>query len=276
MARTGVLADIHGNREALLAALAVLRARGVERLACLGDIVGYNADPDECATIVRERRALAIAGNHDLIAIRRLGFERCSNNAAYALRRTRRSIAAETAAYLEALPLYREIGPGVVLVHGGVRDVQQYMTTKALIAQNAAWLREDFPDAGVCFFGHSHEQKVYEVEGEVVTEVTAPVVKLRKDRIIFINPGSIDASRKSRHKLAEFAILDGETVEFLRARYDAGVTECKAAALGYRIPPLVDSAYSLRKRLSRLPQRALAISSAAVRWPSALRSRETN
>jgi len=275
MARTGVLADIHGNREALLAALAALRSRGVERLACLGDIVGYNADPDECATLVRERRALAIAGNHDLISIHRLGFGRCSNNAAYALRRTRRSIAAETAAYLEALPLYREIEPGVLLVHGGVRDVQQYMTSRTLIAQNAAWLREDFPGIRVCFFGHSHEQKVYEVDGEV-TEVTGERIVLNPGKTYFINPGSVDASRKSRHKLAEFAILDGDTIEFQRVRYDAGIAECKAAAFGYRIPPLVDRAYSLRKRLSRLPQRALAVSSAALRWPSALRSRETN
>jgi len=275
MARTGVLADIHGNREALLAALAALRSRGVERLACLGDIVGYNADPDECATIVRERRALAIAGNHDLISIRRLGFDRCSNNAAYALRRTRRSIAAETAAYLEALPLYREIEPGVVLVHGGVRDVQQYMTSKALIAQNAAWLREDFPGARVCFFGHSHEQKVYEVDGEAA-EISGERIVLNPDKTYFINPGSVDASRKSRHKLAECAILDGDTIEFLRAPYDAAATECKAAAFGYRIPRWVDRAYSLRRRVSRLPQRALAVSSAALRWPSALRSRETN
>ncbi len=260
MARIGVLGDIHGNREALAAVLAALERRGVERLACVGDIVGYNADPDECAAIVRERRMLAIAGNHDLIAVRRLGFSRCANNAAYALRRTRRAIAAETAAYLEALPLYREIERGVMLVHGGVRDVQQYMTTRATIEQNAAWLREDFPGARVCFFGHSHEQKVYEVDGDA-REVTA-------DKTYFINPGSVDASRKSRHKLAECAILDGDLIEFVRVAYDAASAECKAAALGYRIPPWVDRAYSLRKRLSRLPQRALASRWAAARWPS--------
>ena len=268
MARTGVLADIHGNREALLAALAALEARGIERLACLGDIVGYNADPDECAAIVRERRILTIAGNHDLISVRRLGFGRCANNAAYALRRTRRAIAAETAAYLETLPLYREIEPGVMLVHGGVRDIQQYMTTRTLIAENAKWLREDFPAARVCFFGHSHEQKVWEVDGDEVLDVTRNVVELKKDRITFINPGSVDASRKSRHKLAECAILDGDSIEFIRVPYDAASTECKAAAFGYRIPPWLDRVYSLRKRLSRLPQRALAMRSAATRWPS--------
>ena len=268
MARTGLLGDIHGNREALNAALAALEARGVERLACLGDVVGYNADPDECAAIVRERRMLTIAGNHDLISVRRLGFGRCANNAAYALRRTRRSIAAETAAWLESLPLYRELERGVVMVHGGVRDVQQYMTTRSLVAENATWLREDFPGARICFFGHSHEQKVYEVDGDAVLEIPAKKVILDGNKINFINPGSVDASRKNREKFAECAILDGDLIEFLRVPYDAAATECKAAAFGYRIPPWVDRAYSLRKRLSRLPQRALASRWAAARWPS--------
>ena len=272
MARTGVLGDIHGNREALVAVLVALEARGVERIACVGDIVGYNADPDECAGMVRERRMLAIAGNHDLISVRRLGFGRCANNAAYALRRTRRAIAAETAAYLEALPMVREIAPGVILVHGGVRDVQQYMTNRTLIAQNAAWLREDFPGARVCFFGHSHEQKIYEANGD---EVRGEMVILDPQKTYFINPGSVDASRKSRHKLAECAILDDDRVEFVRVPYDAAATECKAAAFGYRIPPWVDRAYSMRKRLSRLPHRLAAMSSAALRWPSASRSKAT-
>ena len=267
MASFGVVGDIHGNREALVAALAALDRRRVDRLACVGDIVGYNADPDECAALVRERRVLAIAGNHDLIAVRRLGFGRCSNNAAYALRRTRRAIAAETTAWLETLPLYREIAPGVLLVHGGVRDVQQYMTSRALIAENAAWLREDFPGIRVCFFGHSHEQKVYEV-GDEVRDITAERVLLDPDKTYFINPGSVDASRKSRHKLAECAILDRDLVEFVRVPYDAAAAECKAAVFGYRIPLLVDRAYSLRKRVSRLTQRALASRWATARWPS--------
>ena len=67
MAIYGVLGDIHGNLEALQAALAALEARGVTRFACVGDIVGYNADPDACVEALRARDAIAIAGNHDLI-----------------------------------------------------------------------------------------------------------------------------------------------------------------------------------------------------------------
>lgn len=259
MALYGVLADIHGNLEALEAVLEALDERGVRRLLCLGDIVGYNADPDECAAIMRGRSALAIAGNHDLIGIGRLGFRRCSNIAKYALKRTRRSLARETREYLAALPPYRLVDDTVLMVHGGVRDVQQYLVTPALVARNAALAAEDFPEARLCFFGHSHEQKIYEING---TEMSDGAVQelplqegsaLRRDRRYFINPGSVDASRKSRSKRAECAVLDtGQwKVDFLRVAYDAAATEVKAATFGYRIPPAVDRLYDWQRRFRR-------------------------
>jgi predicted phosphodiesterase len=253
MARYGLIADIHGNREALAAALAALDERGAERLVCLGDIVGYNADPDECVALVRKRCSVSIAGNHELIGLGRLGFKRCSNNAEYALRRTRRTLGKDTAAFLKNLPNSHVLEPGVVLIHGGVRDVQQYMANPAQIEENARYLAEDFPGARVCFFGHSHEQKVYEITAGGVEEVAIDgQVSLRKENTYFVNPGSVDASRKNRHKLAECALFDSAfgTVQFLRVRYDAAATEAKAAAFGYRIDPLTDRLYTLRRRIA--------------------------
>ncbi|HEX6155559.1 MAG TPA: metallophosphoesterase family protein [Burkholderiales bacterium] len=252
MARYGLIADIHGNREALAAALGALDARGAERIVCLGDIVGYNADPDECVALVRKRCSVAIAGNHELIGLGRLDFKRCSNNAEYALRRTRRTLGKDAAAYLKNLPNTHVLEPGIVLVHGGVRDVQQYMANPAHIQENARYLAADFPGARVCFFGHSHEQRVYEVTAAGVQEVAIDgQVPLRKENTYFVNPGSVDASRKNRHKLAECALFDSafSTVEFLRVRYDAAATEAKAAAFGYRIDPLTDRLYTLRRRI---------------------------
>jgi predicted phosphodiesterase len=259
MALYGVLADIHGNREALAAALAALQARGVQRLLCLGDVVGYNADPDECVALVRGSGALAIAGNHDLIGIGRLDFRRCSTKAEYSLKRTRRTLGRDSAAWLAGLPASLAPEPGVVLVHGGVRDVQQYMVSAQHIRQNAAWLREDFPGARLCFFGHSHEQRVYEVAGDDVEEnAAAPLaagraVFLSREKTHFINPGSVDASRKRAHKLAECALFDSGdwSVEFLRLPYDCAAVEAKAAAFGYRITPWIDRLYSLRNRVAR-------------------------
>jgi predicted phosphodiesterase len=258
MSLYGIVADIHGNREALGAVLAALEARGVGRLACLGDIVGYNADPDQCAAALRALGALSIAGNHDLIGLGRLDFRRCSNKAKYSLKRTRRSLAPETRAYLATLPDRLELEPGVVLVHGGVRDVQQYMTTPGLVAQNAAFLREDFPGARLCFFGHSHEQRVYQVDGESVLEIPLQEkIVLRRERLYFVNPGSVDAARKREHKLAECAILDtgAWSIEFLRVRYDAASAEVKAVVFGYRIGPWRDRLYRFQRRLRQAASR---------------------
>jgi predicted phosphodiesterase len=253
MALTGVVADIHGNREALVAALARLAGRHVDRIVCLGDVVGFNADPDECVQMVRQRCAVTIAGNHDLISLRQLGFKRCSNKAEYSLRRTRKAISRESLHWLSSLPPCTTLEDGVVLVHGGVRDVQQYMVTPALVRDNAAFLEEDFPGARVCFFGHSHEQKVYEVNAGAVQEIPAHgKVFLRKENPYFINPGSVDASRKRSRKFAECAVFDScdWSVEFLSVPYDSAATEAKAAVFGYRIPPLTDRYYTLKRRIA--------------------------
>jgi len=257
MALYGVLGDIHGNREALAGALAELERRGAERVVCLGDVVGYNADPDECVAMVRSRCAAAIAGNHDLIALRRLDFRRCSTHAEYSLRRTRRMLSLDSISYLRELPGNKVLEEGVVLVHGGVRDAQQTLATPALIAENAAYLREDFPGARLCFFGHSGEQKVFGIESAVSEVPANGQVHLRKENTYFINPGSVDASRKRSRKYAECALFDSRawTLEFLRVPYDSAATEAKAAVFGYRINPLTDWLYTLRRgiatRLSR-------------------------
>jgi predicted phosphodiesterase len=259
MARYGVIADIHGNREALAAVLAALDGRA-ERIVCLGDIVGYNADPNECVAMVRSTCAVSIAGNHELIGLGRLDFRRCSNKAQYSLRRTRRTLTRESAGWLAGLPPHWRLEEGVVLVHGGVRDVQQYMVTPAHIRENAAFLAEDFPEARVCFFGHSHEQKVYEVADESVREVipTDGKVELARGSRFFINPGSVDASRKSRHKFAECALFDSHSwsVEFLRVRYDCAATEAKAAVFGYRIGPWTERFYNLVRTARRYAAKA--------------------
>jgi predicted phosphodiesterase len=253
MALYGVLGDIHGNLEALRAVLAALDERGVRELLCVGDIVGYNADADACAALLRRRGARVILGNHDLIATRRLGFERCANNARYALARTRRTLARETADWLLTLPERLLVDDRIALVHGGVRDVQLYMRTPQLIAGNAALLRADFPSARVCFFGHSHVQKVYELDAGSTIELPLAGA-LSRERLYFINMGSVDAQRKQASKLAECAVFDSSawTIEFLRLRYDAAATEAKAAAGGYRITPLLDRIYTWRRKL--LPQ----------------------
>jgi Calcineurin-like phosphoesterase superfamily domain len=217
----------------LCAALEALEQRGVERVACLGDVVGYNADPDECVALVRRRCSAVIAGDHDLIGAGQLDFRRCSNDTEYSLRRTRRVLSRESIAWLASLPRSATLEEGVVLVHGGVPDAQTGVQQRG------------------CFFARNHEQKVYRIHADSVEELpTHGQVLLRQEDTYLIHPGAIDASRKRTRKLAECALFDSGagTLEFLRVPYDGAATEAKAAVFGYRITPLTDRLYSLRRR----------------------------
>ncbi len=179
----------------------------------------------------------------------------------YSLKRTRRTLGREAAAWVGSLPANRTLEDGkVVLVHGGVRDVQQYMKRAEHIRENAEHLRYDFPGAKVCFFGHSHSQMVFEVgDGHAVATFSArEKIYLNRELVHFINPGSVDAQRRRENKLAECAIFDSAdwSIEFLRVPYDAASTEAKAAVFGYRINRFTDRWYTLRRRLGRLAQSA--------------------
>lgn len=251
MALYGILGDIHGNREALASALTRLEDARVARILCVGDIVGYNADPEECVAMLREREAICIAGNHDRIGVGTLGFERCSNKAMHSLKRTRRALTLGTAQWLRALPSHRILEDRFLLTHGGVRDIQQYMTRPRHFLENAAYLERDFPGIRLCFFGHTHEQRVFEIEAGEACELDAGNVALRPGRTYFVNPGSVDASRKRAHKFAELALFDSHsmTVRFARTPYDERSTEERAREHGYRIDHWRDRLYDVQRRV---------------------------
>jgi predicted phosphodiesterase len=263
MALWGVVADIHGNLEALQAALGRLDERGVRRVVCLGDIVGFNADPDAVVELLRARRVDCIAGNHDLIGIGRLGTRECGDAAAFALARTRRAIAPGTAAFLASLPPWRRYGDRFVLVHGGVDDVEEYVRSAAAVRDNAERLARRFPGVPVCFFGHTHRQGVFEVARGAAREL--PALRhsvLAPGRTWFVNPGSVDAARKHdpQDKLAECAVYDDETraLELHRVAYDHAAAEAKAAAGGYRMGPAQARWVRLQRRMGRAAARLAA------------------
>jgi len=213
MALYGVLGDIHGNREALEAALRALEARGVVRFLCVGDVVCYNADPDDCISLLYARRCVTVAGNHDLISIGAMSAAGCSDRAAYALRRTRKMLRKASIAWLKALPARRSIEGGIVLQHDGPD-----------------------PQARLSIFSDRHQQRFHEAEGGHW----------------ILNPGAVDGSRRTSGRFAECALLDTEawSVQFLSERYDAASTEIKAGMGGYRIGPFSAAVHSWRRRLA--------------------------
>lgn len=257
MARYGLIADIHGNLAALEAVLAALEAHGVDEILCLGDIVGYNAEPNECIALLRARGIFCVAGNHDRIATGRLDTARCANKVVYALRRTRRALTSASRAFLDGLPLDEvRRDEDFVLLHAGVDDIERYLRTIGDIRAEAERFRHRYPGIGVCFFGHVHEQCIYEITlAGRVTRHSALPEGLATDRLYFINPGSVDAARKppAEQGIAQCAVYDVRTrrIEFLAFPYDHAACEARAHTLGYRIGPAMARFYRWRRRLER-------------------------
>jgi diadenosine tetraphosphatase ApaH/serine/threonine PP2A family protein phosphatase len=146
-----VLSDIHSNRQALEAVLAATAEAGVEQTWCLGDVVGYGADPDACAALVRERCSTCLVGNHDLALLGALDISTFSEAAGAAVEWTRQQASEETLEFLRSLePAASHRGIG--LFHASPRDpVWEYV-----LSTDQAEAGLEACEERVGLIGHSH------------------------------------------------------------------------------------------------------------------------
>jgi predicted phosphodiesterase len=228
--RIAVLSDIHSNLEALEAVFDAADDAGCEGAIVLGDIVGYGADPDAVVARLVERRAIAIAGNHDLAAIG--GFDTTWFNevAAAAIEWTQDVMATETKGFLEALQPMRETEHGL-LVHGSVRDpIAEYL----LSADEAATSFELAPFS-LGFFGHTHLPTVFRrtpegrVTGWVLSE--GEEITLIPGERYMLNPGSVGQPRDRDPRAAFMVFEDGRAVGH-RVEYAIDETAAKIRTAG--------------------------------------------
>ena len=149
--RVAAIADIHSNLPALEAVLEAVDAGGIEEVWCLGDVVGYGADPDACADLVRERCAVCLVGNHDLAVLGELRVSAFSEAAAAAVAWTQENIASRTLEFLAELEpaAQRE---DIALFHASPRDpVWEYVLS---VEQAEACFEVQQERIGL--IGHSH------------------------------------------------------------------------------------------------------------------------
>jgi diadenosine tetraphosphatase ApaH/serine/threonine PP2A family protein phosphatase len=149
--RVAVLSDIHSNRQGLEAVLAAVDEVDVDEVWCLGDLIGYGADPDACTERVRERCSVCLVGNHDLAVLGGLDISTFSEAAAAAVAWTRENVAAETLDFLRSLDptASRE---GVGLFHASPRDpIWEYV-----LSTDQAEAGLDAQEERVGLIGHSH------------------------------------------------------------------------------------------------------------------------
>ncbi len=149
--RAAVLSDIHSNRHALETVLAAVDEAGVDQIWCLGDMVGYGAEPDACTALVRERSSTCLVGNHDLALLGALDISTFSEAAAAAVEWTRKNVSEETLEFLGSLePTASQNGVG--LFHASPRDpIWEYV-----LSTEQAEAGFEAQEERVGLIGHSH------------------------------------------------------------------------------------------------------------------------
>jgi predicted phosphodiesterase len=247
--RIGVLADVHANLPALEACLRALERSGVDAYACLGDLVGYGAEPDACIARIAELGATSVAGNHDLIALGRAPMDGCGPLARRTLEWTRGALSPESRAFLDGLPLAAELG-GARLAHGSVDDPWAAIDTVPRAREALASLPSG---ATLLLVGHTHVPLVVAAgRGALVPGRRGRVALDPRERTV-LNPGSVGQSRcrLPRARCATLDLATGEAV--LHAlRYDARRSRAALRAAGLPVEAGHPTTGRLRRRWNRL------------------------
>jgi predicted phosphodiesterase len=233
MMKVAVISDIHGNRQAFESVLEAVAASDAEELWCLGDLVGYGADPDACVELAREHAAVCLAGNHDLAAIGEVPLAAFTRGAGLAVQWTREVMSPANLAFLGGLGPQGQEGP-VGLYHASPRDpVWEYVLSALL-----AGLCLDEQRERVCLIGHSHVALAFvRSAGELTTgepRRAGTELDLKAGEWL-LNPGSVGQPRDGDPRAA-WLLLDLEewTASYRRTKYD--VAGAAAAIRAARLP----------------------------------------
>jgi predicted phosphodiesterase len=220
-----VLADVHGNIHALDAVLAAVGRERVDLVVCLGDLVGYNANPSECIAGIRASADVVIAGNHDRDTSESEPAPGTSPEARMSQEWTRERLSPDERGYLKVLP-HRALEPGgFIAFHGcflNEGSLTGYVTSTMLAANlQAVAVRNEWPALAFC--GHTHAPLCGWLDGETVGEsrLLEPVFWPPSASAVLINPGSVGQPR-DRDPRAAFAVVDASLrrVEVKRIEYD--------------------------------------------------------
>lgn len=219
--RYAIMSDIHGNLESLQKAFSLIEDDDV--LLCLGDIVGYGPNPNECVKMIRSRARSAVLGNHDLAALENFGVEFFNDVARAAIRWTQTVLDADNRAWLNTLA-YELRFPEFLLVHGAPVNYFEYILDKRTAAKAFA-----ATDASLVFVGHTHIAEYWMLESDGAT-VGHKHMQHGGDLILedgcryIIDIGSVGQPR-DLNPLASFVLYEPERKRVEWVRYEYPISE---------------------------------------------------
>jgi predicted phosphodiesterase len=237
-----VISDIHGNLEALLSVIRYIESNKekIDKVVCLGDIVGYGADPGECIKLTREVSDVILAGNHDFAVCEQTSIEDFNMYAKEAVLWSRGALNEDETNFLKRLPLKHE-EKRIDFVHSSLHRPESW---RYLLRPHDTHIDFQILEKEVLFVGHTHVPIIFEDDGKNVKASSSYELSLNSRNKYIINPGSVGQPR-DRDPRASFAIFDSDSeyIEIVRVDYDikkaqrkildAGLPEILATRLGY-------------------------------------------
>lgn len=249
MAKVAVISDIHGNLPALEATLAAIGREGVSEILCLGDVVGYGADPGTCLERVWDACSVLVRGNHEEAILVPAAARSFNPVARFAIEWTRRVLDWDHLAMVKAMRNVFEGGKRLTLVHDS--PVPTAGGGYLHEARTAAVAFRGF-DSRICIVGHTHVPVAFAIRGGTGPDAVEPgeveTVELveghewewPRDGRAIVNPGSVGQPRDGDPR-ASFAILDLERGRFGLRRVEYDVARAQADLRRAGLPsPLVD------------------------------------
>jgi len=229
-----IVSDIHSNLAAFEAVLADAKRKDLDYdiVWCLGDVVGYGPDPNECIELLRTLPHVCLAGNHDWAVLGKLDLETFHENAAYVVRWTQSCLTPENMTYLKARPEELEQGD-YHLVHASPREpIWEYITDVNVAEDNFGFIHEPY-----CLVGHTHVPVIFVKDGRTKNvHASYPnfggPTALKPNCRYIINPGSVGQPRDGDPRAA-YALLDTTELTWspYRVEYPIKITQDKMRAL---------------------------------------------
>lgn len=218
----GIFSDVHSNLEAMTTVREAYAEdeRDIDMYVCLGDVVGYGANPNECCEIVREIAEITILGNHDAAVCGRMNYAFYYDAARNALDWHAEQLREEHHDWLRSLP-YSEVWQDVEFCHGSPINREDFEYVFNIHQANG--LIDHWDDLQhITFIGHSHLTKAFSLDlDEGATEISGPVLEFEADKKYIVTVGSVGQPRDNDNR-ACFGFYDTEakTFEYQRRDYD--------------------------------------------------------
>jgi predicted phosphodiesterase len=228
--RYGILSDIHSNLEALEAVIEVYKNESIDKYLCVGDVVGYASNPNECIEKISLFCMITVAGNHDWGCVNLFPVDYFNPDAKEAIFWTRKKLDENNRYYLKALKLVYK-NEDLTLVHGTLDKPQDfnYMTDEH-VARGTFRLLE----TSICFVGHSHVAGIFiQDKKERIHYSEDAYVDIKEENKYIVNVGSVGQPRDGKSQAA-YCIYDTDKkqIQIKRINYDIQTTRKKIINLG--------------------------------------------